>query len=579
MIIFVFIFVVLLLVIHGAFLQINQVNIKEKIGRPYENDKSLDSRLNEIENVICPEGIQACSLEEIGRGIKGPQGYPGIQGIQGPRGYPGENAVPGIVYRGEWVNDILYVKGDFVSFQDILHICKQDISELSDENSPLNQEYWALLSLQGSIGPEGEQGPRGPQGDQGVMGPEGPTGLQGPIGPTGLQGSIGITGQQGPEGPRGEQGLIGLKGPEGPQGLQGIEGPVGQTGLDGPMGIPGENAVGGITYRGAWDIGESYIEGDLVSFQEILYISKQEIVSSSIENNPLNDEYWSIFLVRGSSGPKGETGPTGLQGEIGPIGPKGEQGLDGPTGPQGIQGVTGLQGPAGPQGEQGPIGLQGQTGLQGARGYTGFDGPTGPTGPTAVLPDRLDKISSVLTDCNDAIYNGFYSIDALTINKPTTQIESAAFMNVRAFGQYIIQTLTLPSNDSETHERIFFERWGNWITRYRKKIYEVDIAFTIFDINYQIKDWDEIPKSIDFEFVTPLENSDMYYPVQQIRNLNGDRFNTGTRFAIPMLLFNGNAGSIIIAITNAGLLTMSINTFSTNSMLPLTLKTITLHFY
>ena len=87
---------------------------------------------------------------------------------------------------------------------------------------------------------------------------------------------------------------------------------------------------------------------------------------------------------RGAPGPPGERGPSGPPGEVGPRGPAGEPGipgLRGETGERGPPGPPGDRGPPGPQGEVGPRGSGGDAGIPGLRGATGDRGPPGERGP------------------------------------------------------------------------------------------------------------------------------------------------------------------------------------------------------
>ncbi len=92
---------------------------------------------------------------------------------------------------------------------------------------------------------------------------------------------------------------------------------------------------------------------------------------------------------QGPAGPQGLQGPAGPQGETGETGPQGPKGDTGETGPKGDQGIQGETGPQGPQGIQGPQGLQGETGPagpQGVKGDTGERGPQGLPGNDGVTP-------------------------------------------------------------------------------------------------------------------------------------------------------------------------------------------------
>ena len=92
-----------------------------------------------------------------------------------------------------------------------------------------------------------------------------------------------------------------------------------------------------------------------------------------------------VTVLRGTMGPRGETGPQGPAGQTGPQGPTGAQGATGATGPQGEQGIQGIQGVTGPTGPQGAPGPEGP---QGPAGATGPQGPTGATGPAGTAPEQ-----------------------------------------------------------------------------------------------------------------------------------------------------------------------------------------------
>lgn len=66
--------------------------------------------------------------------------------------------------------------------------------------------------------------------------------------------------------------------------------------------------------------------------------------------------------LRGSPGPKGDTGQAGPPGPKGDIGPDGPPGIKGDVGPVGPPGLKGDPGPSGPQGDVGPIGPSGPKG-------------------------------------------------------------------------------------------------------------------------------------------------------------------------------------------------------------------------
>jgi hypothetical protein len=102
------------------------------------------------------------------------------------------------------------------------------------------------------------------------------------------------------------------------------------------------------------------------------------------------NRYSVNYIVSGSIGPAGATGPrgftgaTGARGFTGATGSRGSTGAAGATGPRGSTGSTGATGAAG-AGAAGPTGPRGSAGADGAPGTAGPTGPIGPrglTGPT-----------------------------------------------------------------------------------------------------------------------------------------------------------------------------------------------------
>ena len=163
-------------------------------------------------------------------------------------------------------------------------------------------------------------------------------------GATGQRGPIGLTG---PAGPRGPAGLAGATGPAGPKGATGATGATGPAGPQGPAGPRGP----GVTARGAWSAGISYVLNDLVSSGGSTWRALQANSNSlPAAGNP----NWQVFAAKGDKGESGEPGTQGPAGATGPRGPAGPTGPAGPSGPTGPAGATGATGPAGPIGPQGP---------------------------------------------------------------------------------------------------------------------------------------------------------------------------------------------------------------------------------
>lgn len=255
------------------------------------------------------------------RGEQGPPGQRGEQGprgLQGPRGAAGAQGIQGPMGRG------ITVLGSFESS-----------SELPTSGEPgdsylIGVNLWtysgtAFVNMGPVRGPQGLQGPRGPEGEQGpawilwrglwaaqtsyqigdgVMYIHPTTHITMTLRATqnhvsGTEFSLSpweviLQSQPGPQGPQGPRGLTG-EGEQGPQGPQGIQGPVGP---------PGTLAN---TWRGIWEIGQSYSVGDVVRF---IHNNGAEINNytllcmddhdSSLENIPNPDNLltnWTIIAV------------------------------------------------------------------------------------------------------------------------------------------------------------------------------------------------------------------------------------------------------------------------------------------
>jgi hypothetical protein len=194
-------------------------------------------------------------------------------------------------------------------------------------------------------------------------GTPGPPGPPGPQGPDGAQGPPGAPGAQGPQGPAGAAGAQGPAGPQGPIGPMGPLGPVGPQGNAGPAGPVG------ITNRGQWAAGVSYVVNDGVTDQNQywLAIAPSNGVQPSNQGTP---PVWQLVAAKGADGAAGQAGPPG------------PPGLPGPPGPPGAPGAPGAQGPIGPQGPTGPPG----TGmLNGTQDFTASGTWVAPSGVTRVI--------------------------------------------------------------------------------------------------------------------------------------------------------------------------------------------------
>lgn len=326
-------------------------------------------------------------------GPQGPQGEQGIQGTtgeQGPVGPQGPQGIQGVAGMSFDV-DAVGVYADRANYNTEPH----GFAFLSTDNGFL---YLRLSNTPG-VWSGGVPFGKGEKGDQGVQGPVGPLGPTGPIGP------------QGPQGVQGETGPVGPVGPQGPQGVQGLQG---------PQGIQGPQGVRGMTFRGPWVFGASYVVDDAVSHNGASWMALQ--ATSSTEPSDAATTVWSKLSA------KGEQGIQGVQGVQGPIGATGPAGPQGPTGPQGLTGPTGPAGATGPQGAtgaQGPQGLQGPTGPAGSVDYNLVVMKSGSTmtGMLATKPNTSgsylnanDASFSVRGDASNAAVMSFHRAGAYAIN-------------------------------------------------------------------------------------------------------------------------------------------------------------------
>src|SRR4051812_34952858 len=176
--------------------------------------------------------------------------------------------------------------------------------------------------------------------------------------------------EAGPAGPAGAAGAAGPVGPAGTVGPAGPQGPMGDGGPRGPIGP-------GFQWRGSWDPGVQYSNGDVVEHAGASYLAPEPIFGAEPAASP-----WQLMAAAGRDGAAGSAGPAGADGTTGP------QGATGPAGPTGSQGATGPAGPTGPQGATGPAGDTGAVGSPGPMGPAGPQGSEGPaatSGVTAVL--------------------------------------------------------------------------------------------------------------------------------------------------------------------------------------------------
>ena len=89
-------------------------------------------------------------------------------------------------------------------------------------------------------------------------------------------------------------------GATGPQGVQGPAGPIGPVG------------PAGLTWKGAWTSGTSYVADDAVGYDGASWFC---ILATSGTSNPSVDTtHWALLAAQGAQGPQGVQGPTGPQG-------------------------------------------------------------------------------------------------------------------------------------------------------------------------------------------------------------------------------------------------------------------------
>lgn len=116
-----------------------------------------------------------------------------------------------------------------------------------------------------------------------------------------------------------------------------VVGPTGPTGPQGATGTPGPIGPAGLTWKGAWVSGTSYVVNDAVGYGGASYFC---ILATSGTSNPtVATTNWALLASQGATGPQGPTGPTGATGATGAQGPAGTNGVTGAMGPQGPSGT------------------------------------------------------------------------------------------------------------------------------------------------------------------------------------------------------------------------------------------------
>ena len=102
-------------------------------------------------------------------------------------------------------------------------------------------------------------------------------------------------------------------------GPQGVAGPVGPQGPIGPVG------PAGLTWRGAWVSGTSYIINDAVGYNGASWFCISPTSGTTTPN--LATANWALLAAQGAQGPIGPTGPQGPTGATGPQGASGNNTL------------------------------------------------------------------------------------------------------------------------------------------------------------------------------------------------------------------------------------------------------------
>lgn len=138
--------------------------------------------------------------------IRGPAGATGPTGATGPAGAVGP---AGLNWRGAWSAANTYAIDDSVGyagstfFATTVHAPTATAPTTDPAGAVVSTTAgWAILSVEGAIGPTG---PTGATGDPG------PTGLTGPAGSAGATGGTGAAGPTGPAGADGAPGARGSK--------------------------------------------------------------------------------------------------------------------------------------------------------------------------------------------------------------------------------------------------------------------------------------------------------------------------------------------------------------------------------
>lgn len=143
----------------------------------------------------------------------------------GPKQSCGPNETPydwqrtGFAWRDAYDPATTYETNDAVSLGGTSYLSLVDDNTGNDPET--NSDAWAILALEGAVGPTGAAG---------ATGAAGPTGPPGATGATGSDGNVGPAGPTGPTGDAGEPGPTAADGATGPTGADGATGPTGPTG-------------------------------------------------------------------------------------------------------------------------------------------------------------------------------------------------------------------------------------------------------------------------------------------------------------------------------------------------------------
>ena len=165
----------------------------------------------------------------------------------------------------------------------------------------------------------------------------------GPIGPPGAAGPPGERGRAGEPGRDGRDGLPGVPGAPGEKGLDGRNGTDGVHGRDGTDGLGFDELTvdpeivertltirlrrgdvekvcpvrmrGLVLYRGVYEAGRPYEEGDQVTYAGSCWIAKRVTTDTPAEHGA--ERAWQLATKRGRDGKDGPPGPDGKAGPAG----------------------------------------------------------------------------------------------------------------------------------------------------------------------------------------------------------------------------------------------------------------------